>query len=276
MKLAFFYVAFLLLLMPTLALAVEYPNLISIPGVNGEQVSGFGGYINALYLLSISIAAILAVIKIIIGGVKYMLSDVVTNKSDAKSEIKGALIGLLLIISAVLILEVINPNITKNDVGFTQIETFKSTDLKQGGIQLTQTQTQQCTGYTNLTAIPYDNGKSCNQVSGPGWVGLDGACCDLSAADSDRICCGYNPPTATSTPPNVGTGDFTLTIVERDNINNCYAELVNKYPTLAACTTQMSSVTNNSNQAIDTDCEGTVVESPATRYNQITSLPSCS
>lgn len=131
MKYSLLTFAFLLFLLPVIAFAQqEYPNLLTIPGVT--NASGFGGYINALYIFAISVAAILAVIKIIIGGVKYMLSDIVTNKSDAKNEIRGALIGLLLIISAVLIIEVINPNITSNDVGFKQIETSISTDLPPG------------------------------------------------------------------------------------------------------------------------------------------------
>lgn len=111
MKSLTLYIVIILVAIPSVGLAAAYQSLISIPGTDANS---FGSYINALYLLSISVAAILAVIKIIIGGVKYMLSDIVTNKSDAKNEIKGAVLGLLLIISAVLILEVINPNITKN------------------------------------------------------------------------------------------------------------------------------------------------------------------
>jgi len=62
------------LLTPALALAQQ--NLVNLPiGETGD----FNDYINAVYLMFISIAALIAVIKIIIAGVKYMFSDIVTQ-----------------------------------------------------------------------------------------------------------------------------------------------------------------------------------------------------
>ncbi len=92
-----------------------YTPLVGIPGL-AEPGMKFGDYINALYALSISVAALLAVIKIIIAGVKYMLSDVVTSKSDAIKDIQGAVFGLAIVISAVLFLTVINPKITSTEI----------------------------------------------------------------------------------------------------------------------------------------------------------------
>ena len=102
-----------LLLTPALVSAAFVP-LVGIPGINAE--ASFNDYINALYALSISIAALIAVIKIIIAGVKWMLSDVVSSKQEAKSDIQGALLGLLIIIAAVLILEVINPQLKSSSL----------------------------------------------------------------------------------------------------------------------------------------------------------------
>jgi uncharacterized membrane protein len=105
-----------LILLPAVVNAgVTYQPLVGIPGVD-NAASNFDQYINQLYFVSISIAALLAVIKIIIGGVKWMLTDVVTQKSDAKNDIRGALLGLLLIIAAVLILGTINPQLTNLSV----------------------------------------------------------------------------------------------------------------------------------------------------------------
>lgn len=92
----------------------SYQPLVGIPGVD-NAVANFGTYINQLYFLAISLAALLAVIKIIIAGVKYMLTDLGSSKADAKSDIWGALLGLLLIISAFLILTTINPNLANLD-----------------------------------------------------------------------------------------------------------------------------------------------------------------
>lgn len=89
--------------------------LVGIPGIENPDVN-FNKYINTLYAISISLAALLAVIKIIVAGVKWMLTDVVTSKQEAKKDIQGALIGLLIVISAVLILTVINPNLVNFDI----------------------------------------------------------------------------------------------------------------------------------------------------------------
>lgn len=102
----------------------NFKPLVGIPGVGTPNANGvvdiggltFGDYINALYRLSISLAALLAVIKIIAAGVKYMFSDIVTHKEEAKKDIQGALIGLLVIIGAVIILNTVNTDITQNQI----------------------------------------------------------------------------------------------------------------------------------------------------------------
>ncbi len=102
----------LLLLPAALALAADYQPIVGIPGIEDTNAMDFDGYINALYSLSIAIAGLLAVIKIIIAGVKWMTTDIVTSKGEAKKEIQGALIGLMVVLAAVLTLNVINPNLT--------------------------------------------------------------------------------------------------------------------------------------------------------------------
>lgn len=105
-----------IILLPLVGYAqVSYVPLVGIPGITDPGLN-FNSYINALYALSISIAALLAVIKIIIAGMKWMLSDVVTSKGEAISDIKGAVFGLVVVISAVLILTVINPQLTTTQI----------------------------------------------------------------------------------------------------------------------------------------------------------------
>ena len=85
-------VTFIIAVTPAIVFAQTPPPpfrvLVGIPGVDANTAS-IGQYINALYILSISIAALLAVIKIIIAGVKYVLSDVVTSKVTPKVIFKG-------------------------------------------------------------------------------------------------------------------------------------------------------------------------------------------
>lgn len=122
-----------LLLLPAVTLA-QFRPLVGIPGIS-DPSTDLNTYINILYALSISIAALLAVIKIIIAGVKYMLSDVITSKQAAKSDIQGALIGLLVVISAVLILNVINPQLTQTNLFIAPVDrpAFNGSALGGGG-----------------------------------------------------------------------------------------------------------------------------------------------
>jgi len=91
----------------------EFQPLVGIPGVTDQTGGGFGPYLNALYYLAISIAALIAVLKIIVAGAKYMLSGTnISSTQSAKSDIRGALIGLLIIIGAVVILNTINTDLT--------------------------------------------------------------------------------------------------------------------------------------------------------------------
>ena len=105
---------------PLLAQA-QFKALVGIPGIP-ESGAGLADYLNALYALAISLAALLAVVKIVIAGAKYMLSDVVTSKEEAKNDIRGALLGLLIVAGAWLILYTINPQILTCNVFYGNTE----------------------------------------------------------------------------------------------------------------------------------------------------------
>lgn len=92
------------------ASAQEYIPLAGIPGVTSGSVN-LTSYINALFLLSISLGAMIGVIKIGLGGFKYMMSEVVTSKEDARKDITGALIGLGILLSTFVVLYAINPEL---------------------------------------------------------------------------------------------------------------------------------------------------------------------
>ena len=120
-----------IILLPLLTIAageptsgtVKYAPLIEITGLTDTTGGGsFSDYVDFLYGLSIAIAALLAVIKIIVAGVKYMMSSLPGTKGNAKSEIQGALLGLLLILGAYLILNTINPALTKTTVNFQSLK----------------------------------------------------------------------------------------------------------------------------------------------------------
>jgi hypothetical protein len=134
-------------LLPAIAQA-ETVYLVGIPGIDTAAEYTLPSLINALYVVSISLAALLAVIKIVIAGAKYMLSEIVTNKEDAKKDVRGAIFGLLIVIAAALILQVINPQLNRLDAAitplqFTQTTTGVPTNLPPGTIA---GPTVECTG----------------------------------------------------------------------------------------------------------------------------------
>ncbi len=110
------FIVFVVSVLPTLVTAEEsstneFVPLVGVPFVDTTAKASLSTYANSLYIAAISLGAVIAVLKIIFAGVKYMLTEIVPDKSQAKKDIKGALLGLILIIGAVLILNTINPTI---------------------------------------------------------------------------------------------------------------------------------------------------------------------
>ncbi len=71
----------------------------------------FGNYLNIIIKLVIGIAAVLAMVMIVMGGVEYMTSELVSSKEAGKETITHAILGLLLALGAFMILNTINPQL---------------------------------------------------------------------------------------------------------------------------------------------------------------------
>ncbi len=93
----------------------QYVPLVGLPQVAGTG-QGLAAYFNQLYMVTIAIGAILAFIKISIAGVKWSLSDVVTDKGDAKKDINGALLGLAILLIPFIVLNTIYPGLTNLNI----------------------------------------------------------------------------------------------------------------------------------------------------------------
>jgi len=89
-------------------------------------------YIPAMFKLAIGIAGALAVLRIIIGGIKYMTTDAFGEKGDAKETIRNALIGLLLAISAYTILYTVNPKLVNFDFSIEGLKVGPAIDTGLG------------------------------------------------------------------------------------------------------------------------------------------------
>lgn len=90
-------------------------------------------YLPDLIKLAIGIAAALSVIYIIIGGFQYLTTDAVFEKGEGKKRIQNAVWGLLLAISAVIILNTISPRLTNVNLDITAVAPGTGPSVPSGG-----------------------------------------------------------------------------------------------------------------------------------------------
>ena len=83
-----------------------------IPGY--DKSGGLESFIQALYKFALSVAGVLAMIVLIIGGIEYLTAGGSVDKGKkAKDRITNALFGLAIILLAYLILYTINPDLVR-------------------------------------------------------------------------------------------------------------------------------------------------------------------
>jgi hypothetical protein len=73
-------------------------------------------YLNPMITIFIGICAVLAVIMIVLGGIEYMTSELISSKEAGKERIRNAIFGLLLALGAYALLYTINPNLLNSDI----------------------------------------------------------------------------------------------------------------------------------------------------------------
>jgi len=116
----------LLSLAPHVFAADGFVALAPIEGLTKSvtaDTAGLANFFNNLYKFLIGIAAVLAVIMIIWGGLEYSTQDSVSKKSDGKNRIIQAIFGLILVLSPVLVFSLINPSILNLSINLTKLDT---------------------------------------------------------------------------------------------------------------------------------------------------------
>lgn len=73
-------------------------------------------YITNMIKLGIAVAAGLAVVMMILGGVEYMSTDAIFGKEEGKSKVNDAIIGLVMALCSYLILQTINTAFLDNNL----------------------------------------------------------------------------------------------------------------------------------------------------------------
>lgn len=89
-----------------------YNLLAPIPGLEeAANTNDIGKYFNTIFLIAIGLCGALAVIMIVIGGIQYMGDESIFGKTEAKSRIKMAILGLIIALAAYALLNTINPDL---------------------------------------------------------------------------------------------------------------------------------------------------------------------
>lgn len=95
----------------TTNVAKGYEPLVKIPGVDATEVD-ISNYLLGMYNFLLSIVGIVAVVMLIIGGMKYIMAAGSGGAvSSAKETIKDAILGLLLALLSYVIVGTINPDV---------------------------------------------------------------------------------------------------------------------------------------------------------------------
>ncbi len=101
----FMVIALLALSASSVLAQIEFKATTELGGIKvGDELPEFGGYVENLYNTALAVSGILAVFMIVWGGVRYMASEAVTDKGDAKDQIQQAIYGLVLLLGSVIIL----------------------------------------------------------------------------------------------------------------------------------------------------------------------------
>ncbi len=92
---------------------VTFKPLTALPGIQeAANSTTFPTFLNTVYKLAIGAGAVLAVIMIMVAGVQFMTSRGSVSSNDAaKTRLRNALIGLLLVLSPTIVFGIINPSI---------------------------------------------------------------------------------------------------------------------------------------------------------------------
>jgi hypothetical protein len=87
-----------------------------------DEANSFADFINVLFRFAIGAAGVLGVIMIIVEAWKYMTSTSGEMKSLLKGRILNILMGLVLLLGTVVLLQTINPDLLRLEIGIEEID----------------------------------------------------------------------------------------------------------------------------------------------------------
>ena len=250
------------------ASAAEYTLIAPLPNTN--TAPDFTTYLQALFPFLLSIAAGLAFVMIVIGGIFYITSaGNPAAISSAKDRIKAALIGLLIAVSSYLIINAINPNLLNLDFS---------------GSLTPITATSGTSGTTSSSS----GGGSCTPITnGPCSVASLGSSCFGSVASEASSICNVESggiPTAESTIDITADGhSFSIGLFQINLTANSVGSLncpsafqgTNKSATVVNMPLYEACVSNAKNSGINISTACAVYQAAGSSWSPWTTAASC-
>ncbi|HYE22920.1 MAG TPA: pilin [Candidatus Paceibacterota bacterium] len=292
MTLLIHFFALALILIPATAFGQtdnSFAPLTSIPGLEtAGEAPNITSFLNQLYKICIGVAAAIAVLQIIRAGILFMTNKgSVSENEQARSLLQGAVFGLILVLSPVIVFGIINPKILELNFSADLLETAPAPSGGTGNSDPSQNPI--CTNDTHdqyqYATVP--QGGQCNDVLGGGWVTLGDAtavCCSGTRGEG-QVCCGhgkyYTPPTP---PPsgaefNISTQKLDLNLASEESGDQCRLTSYQSFDTLQQCEAQEARVLAGtySGTVLTKRCNGSSVTppEPSATWAQMSDKPVC-
>lgn len=151
----------------TTSTGLPYQLLEKIPGTDGLNGSDLPGYLKAIYRIALIVVTLSAVLMLSVGGFMYLTSAGNTASiSSAKGIIWDSLIGLVIALSAWLVLNVINPDLVGGDVESTFSPVPTDTSAPIGALPSGSDQ-ELARKILDKSSIQFSSSCSCKSPAGP-------------------------------------------------------------------------------------------------------------
>ncbi len=127
-----------------------FPVQLNVPFGSVGKVSGIAEYINEGYKFGVGVVLIVAIVMVVWGGFRYLIGSSIGDVARGKEIIRDAIVGMLIVLGAYTILQILNP-------ATTNLSTPALDAVKCQPLVLTPTQS----GNTCTTDADCGEGKKC-------------------------------------------------------------------------------------------------------------------
>ncbi len=101
---------------PPDSVGCDHGQLKTFDPASADSSDKLSDYLNIMIKIIIGISAVLAVVMIVMGGIEYMGSELISSKEAGKERIQNAILGLLIALGAYALLNTINPNLLNSKI----------------------------------------------------------------------------------------------------------------------------------------------------------------